>query len=45
MSIAENHGGIYGNLRLLRETGGKAECNLFRAMRFFCERISSAETP
>lgn len=32
MSIAENHGGIYVNLRLLRETGGKAECNLFRAM-------------
>lgn len=32
MSIAENRGGIYGNLRLLRETGGKAECNLFRAM-------------
>lgn len=32
MSIAENHGGIYGNLRLLRETAGKAECNLFRAM-------------
>lgn len=32
MSIAENHGGIYGNLRLLRETGGMAECNLFRAM-------------
>ena len=31
-SIAENHGGIYGNLCLLRETGGKAECNLFRAM-------------
>ena len=32
MSIAENHGGIYGNLCLLRETSGKAECNLFRAM-------------
>lgn len=32
MSIAENHGGIYGNLCLLRETGGKAACNLFRAM-------------
>ena len=32
MSIAENHGGLYQNLRLLRETGGKAECNLFRAM-------------
>lgn len=32
MSIAENHGGLYENLRLLRETGGMAECNLFRAM-------------
>ena len=32
MSIAENHGGIYKNLELLRQTGGKAECNLFRAM-------------
>ena len=31
-SIAENHGGLYQNLRLLRETDGKAECNLFRAM-------------
>ena len=32
MSIAENHGGLYQNLRLLRETDGKAECNFFRAM-------------
>lgn len=32
MSIAENHGGLYKNLTLLRETNGKAECNLFRAM-------------
>ena len=32
MSIAENHGGLYKNLSLLRETNGKAECNLFRAM-------------
>ena len=32
MSIAENHGGLYQNLRLLRETKGTAECNLFRAM-------------
>ncbi len=32
MSIAENHGGLYENLRLLRETDGRAECNLFRAM-------------
>ena len=32
MSIAENHGGLYRNLHLLRETHGQAECNLFRAM-------------
>ncbi len=32
MSIAENHGGLYQNLKLLRETDGKAECNLFKAM-------------
>lgn len=32
MSIAENHGGMYKNLKLLRETDGKAECNLFKAM-------------
>ena len=32
MSIAENHGGLYGNLKLLRETDGKAECNYFKAM-------------
>ncbi len=32
MSIAENHGGLYKNLRALRESGGTCECNLFRAM-------------
>lgn len=32
MSIAENHGGLYQNLRLLRETEGKAECNFFRSL-------------
>lgn len=32
MSIAENHGGLYQNLKLLRDTDGKAECNLFKAM-------------
>ena len=32
MSIAENHGGLYANLKLLRETNGQAECNLFKAM-------------
>lgn len=32
MSIAENHGGLYKNLQLLRETNGEAQCNLFKAM-------------
>ena len=32
MSIAENHGGLYQNLKLLRETKGQAECNFFKAM-------------
>lgn len=32
MSIAENHGGLYQNLRQLRETDGQHPCNLFRAM-------------
>lgn len=32
MSIAENHGGLYKNLKLLRETNGKAECNLFKSL-------------
>ncbi len=32
MSIAENHGGLYKNLQLLRETNGTAENNLFRAL-------------
>lgn len=31
MSIAENHGGLYDNLKLLRETNGQAENNLFKA--------------
>ena len=34
MSIAENQGGIYTNLKLLRDTKGQAECNLFKAMGF-----------
>mgnify|MGYP005977814577 FL=1 len=34
MSIAENHGGLYTNLRLLRETNGMAECNMFKALGF-----------
>ena len=34
MSIAENHGGLYGNLKLLRETKGNAECNFFKSLGF-----------
>ena len=34
MSIAENHGGLYRNLKLLRETNGQAELNYFRALGF-----------
>ena len=34
MSIAENHGGIYDNLKLLRETKGSAELNIFKTMGF-----------
>ena len=34
MSIAENHGGMYKNLQLLRETDGKAECNFFKTFGF-----------
>lgn len=32
MSIAENHGGLYENLKALRETNGESKCNLFKAM-------------
>lgn len=32
MSIAENHGGIYKNLAQLRESDGKSENNIFKAM-------------
>ena len=34
MSIAPNQGGLYKNLRLLRETQGQAECNFFKALGF-----------
>ena len=33
-SIAENHGGLYDNLKLLRDTNGKAECNFFKSLGF-----------
>ncbi len=47
MSIAENHGGLYRNLALLRETKGQADCNFFRALGFdyhYVERGNDTET-
>lgn len=32
MSIAENHGGLYKNLKELRNSNGTCKCNLFNAM-------------
>lgn len=32
MSIAENHGGLYGNLRQLRESKGETPCNFFKSL-------------
>ena len=34
MSIAENHGGLYQNLKLLRETNGTATNNFFKTLGF-----------
>ena len=34
MSIAENHGGIYKNLKLLRDTNGNTDCNFFKSIGF-----------
>lgn len=32
MSIAENHGGLYKNLKKLKQSNGMSGCNLFKAM-------------
>lgn len=34
MSIAQNQGGLYKNLELLRNTQGQAECNFFKSLGF-----------
>lgn len=34
MSIAENYGGLYANLKILRESQGKAENNFFKSLGF-----------
>ncbi len=40
MSIAENQGGLYSNLKLLRETNGNAECNFFKSLGFDYHYVS-----
>lgn len=32
MSIAENHGGLYQNLKALRDSDGQAPCNFFKSL-------------
>ncbi len=32
MSIAENHGGLYQNLKALRDSDGQATCNFFKSL-------------
>ena len=34
MSIAENHGGLYRNLKELRDSKGTCECNFFKSLGF-----------
>ncbi len=34
MSIAENHGGLYKNLKALRDSKGTCECNFFKSLGF-----------
>lgn len=34
MSIAENHGGLYKNLKELRDSNGTVDCNLFKSLGF-----------
>ena len=41
MSIAENYGGLYENLKLLRESEGKAELNFFKTMGFDYKYLKS----
>ena len=46
MSIAPNEGGLYKNLKLLRDTNGKAECNFFKSLGFdyyYVEEGNNAE--
>lgn len=41
MSIAENHGGLYTALRILRDTNGQSENNWFKAMGFHYQYVAN----
>lgn len=45
MSIAENHGGIYTNLRKLRESNGTDTCNMFKALGFDYKYVADGNSP
>ena len=47
MSIAENHGGLYTNLQLLRDTNGEAGLNFFKTLGFdykYCAKGNDIES-
>ena len=44
MSIAENHGGLYQNLRLLLRQAAKAKCNLFARWVLDCRFVAATAT-
>ena len=44
MSIAENHGGLYTNLRALRESHGLAKDNIFKALGFEYHYVGNGNT-
>lgn len=44
MSIAENHGGLYADLRLLRNSRGQAEPNYFRSLGFAYRYVANGNS-
>ena len=44
MSIAENHGGLYADLRLLRNTRGQADNNYFRSLGYAYRYVANGNS-
>lgn len=44
MSIAENHGGLYADLRLLRNTRGQADNNFFRSLGYAYRYVANGNS-